>query len=239
MATEKVFAKGSAAPGPVMKDSIRIYSMRFCPFAQRTRLVLNAKGIKHETININLKDKPEWFLAKNPLGLVPTLETSAGEVIYESPITCDYLDEVYPEKKLLPSSPYEKAQQKMMLEHFSKVVPYLYTIPLGRRKGEDVSRLEAELKEKLAKFDQDLVDKKTKFFGGNSITMIDYMMYPFMERMAVAEIQYCLDHTPALKKWMQHMSEDPTVKETTFDVDTYKNFYKSYHEGKPDYDYGL
>ncbi|XP_058508230.1 glutathione S-transferase omega-1-like [Solea solea] len=239
MATEKVFAKGSAAPGPVLKDSIRIYSMRFCPFAQRTRLVLNAKGIKHETININLKDKPEWFLAKNPLGLVPTLETSAGEVIYESPITCDYLDEVYPGKKLLPSSPYEKAQQKMMLEHFSKVVPYLYTIPMGRRKGEDVSGLEAELKEKLAKFDQDLVDKKTKFFGGNSITMIDYMMYPFMERMAVAEIQYCLDHTPALKKWMQHMSEDPTVKETTFDVDTYKNFYKSYHEGKPDYDYGL
>lgn len=76
---------------------------------------------RHDTININLKDKPDWFLEKNPLGLVPTLETPAGEVIYESPITCDYLDEVYPENKLLPSSPYAKAQQKMMLEHFSKV----------------------------------------------------------------------------------------------------------------------
>lgn len=77
---------------------------------------------RHETININLKDKPDWFLEKNPLGLVPTLETPAGEVIYESPITCEYLDEVYPEKKLMPSSPYGKAQQKMMLEHFSKVM---------------------------------------------------------------------------------------------------------------------
>uniref|UniRef100_A0A672KWJ1 Inhibitor of nuclear factor kappa-B kinase subunit alpha n=1 Tax=Sinocyclocheilus grahami TaxID=75366 RepID=A0A672KWJ1_SINGR len=37
---------GSPAPGPVPKDHIRLYSMRFCPFAQRTRLVLNAKGIK-------------------------------------------------------------------------------------------------------------------------------------------------------------------------------------------------
>ena len=37
---------GSAAPGPVPKGSIRLYSMRFCPFAQRARLVLNAKGIK-------------------------------------------------------------------------------------------------------------------------------------------------------------------------------------------------
>uniref|UniRef100_A0A3Q1ERT0 Glutathione S-transferase omega 1 n=1 Tax=Acanthochromis polyacanthus TaxID=80966 RepID=A0A3Q1ERT0_9TELE len=75
-------------------------SMRFCPFAQRARLVLAAKGINHETVNINLKEKPDWFLAKNPLGLVPVLETSAGEIIYESPITCDYLDEVYAGKKL-------------------------------------------------------------------------------------------------------------------------------------------
>merc|ERR1712168_1151871 len=99
MATEKSFAKGSAAPGPVAKGHIRLYSMRFCPFAQRTRLVLNAKGIKHDTININLKDKPDWYFEKNPLGLVPTLETPTGQVIYESPITCEYLDEAYSDNK--------------------------------------------------------------------------------------------------------------------------------------------
>uniref|UniRef100_A0A3B5LDU1 Glutathione S-transferase omega n=1 Tax=Xiphophorus couchianus TaxID=32473 RepID=A0A3B5LDU1_9TELE len=93
MATEKCFAKGSPAPGPVPKGQLHLYSMRFCPFAQRTRLALNSKGIKYDTININLKEKPEWFLEKNPLGLVPALETSAGEVIYESSITCEYLDE--------------------------------------------------------------------------------------------------------------------------------------------------
>lgn len=76
---------------------------------------------RFETINIQLKDKPDWFLQKNPFGTVPTLETPAGEVIYESLITCEYLDEAYPEKKLLPSTPFGKAQQKMMLEDFSKV----------------------------------------------------------------------------------------------------------------------
>ena len=60
-------------------------------------------------------------MEKNPLGLVPTLETPSGQVIYESPITCEYLDEVYPNNKLLPSDPFEKAQQKMMLECYSKV----------------------------------------------------------------------------------------------------------------------
>ena len=80
--------------------------------------------LRHETININLKDKPDWYFEKNPLGLVPTLETASGQVIYESPITCDYLDEVYAEKKLLPADPFEKAQQKMMLENFSKVCSF-------------------------------------------------------------------------------------------------------------------
>ncbi|XP_026164312.1 glutathione S-transferase omega-1 [Mastacembelus armatus] len=239
MSTEKCFDKGSAAPGPIPKGHIRLYSMRFCPFAHRTRLVLNAKGIKYETININLKDKPEWFLKKNPFGLVPTLETSVGEVIYESPITCEYLDEAYPEKKLLPPSPFGKAQQKMMLEHFSKVVPYFYKIPAGRNNGEDVSGLEAELQEKFAKLNEDLVNKKTKFFGGESITMIDYMMWPFFERLEVFELKHCLDSTPELKKWTEHMSEDPTVKTTRLSVDTYKGFYKTYIQGKANYDYGL
>ncbi|XP_024152627.1 glutathione S-transferase omega-1 [Oryzias melastigma] len=239
MSTEKSFAKGSAAPGPVPKDQIRLYSMRFCPFAQRTRLVLHAKGIKFETININLKEKPDWFLQKNPLGLVPVLETPAGEIIYESSITCEYLDEVYPEKKLLPSSPFAKAQQRMMLEHFSKIVPFFYRIPSAKRNGEDVSGMEAEMKEKLGKLNEELVQKKTKFFGGDSITMIDYMMWPHFERTEVYGVMNCLDHTPELKKWMERMLEDPAVKATMFSIEAHRAFYKSFIDGKPDYDYGL
>lgn len=38
--------KGSALPGPVPEGLIRVYSMRFCPYAKRTLLVLRAKGIR-------------------------------------------------------------------------------------------------------------------------------------------------------------------------------------------------
>ncbi|XP_030603853.1 glutathione S-transferase omega-1-like isoform X1 [Archocentrus centrarchus] len=239
MSAEKCLTKGSAAPGPVPNGSIRVYSMRFCPFAQRTRLVLKAKGIKHETINVHLRDKPEWYLKKNPFGLVPTLETPAGEVIYESSITGEYLDEVYPEKKLLPSSPFAKAQQKMMLEHFSKVIPYFYKIPTGRKNGEDVSGLEAELKEKLAKLNEELINKKTKFFGGDSITMIDYMMWPWFERAEAYQFKQCLDSTPELKKWTELMLEDPAVKATIHSADAHKAFFKTFLDGNPNFDYGL
>ena len=82
---------------------------------------LSSMFFRHEVININLKNKPEWFFKKNPSGLVPVLETSQGQLICESAITCEYLDEAYPEKKLLPGDPYEKACQKMVFESFSKV----------------------------------------------------------------------------------------------------------------------
>ena len=85
---------------------------------------------RHEVININLKNKPEWFFKKNPLGLVPVLETSLGQLICESAITCEYLDEAYPGKKLWPSDPYEKARQKMVFESFSKVRVYEISAPI-------------------------------------------------------------------------------------------------------------
>ena len=64
------------------------YLCIYCFVLQRTRLVLAAKGIEYECININLKDKPEWFFDVNPVGKVPVIEHPDGKVIYESAICC-------------------------------------------------------------------------------------------------------------------------------------------------------
>ena len=31
-------------------------------------------GSRHEVVNINLSEKPDWYFDKNPVGTVPTLE---------------------------------------------------------------------------------------------------------------------------------------------------------------------
>ncbi|XP_061645000.1 glutathione S-transferase omega-1-like [Phyllopteryx taeniolatus] len=239
MTAAKCLSNGSAAPGPVPAGSIRLYSMRFCPFAQRTRLVLNAKGIKHNIVNINLKDKPDWFLEKIPVGQVPTLETSAGEVIRESTITCEYLDEAYPRKKLLPDTPFGKAQHKMLMENFSKIPPLTFKIVMGRQKGDDVSGLHSEIKDKFNNLKEDLVKKKSKFFSGNTVGMSDFMMWPWFERLEVFGLSNYFDDAPELKEWMKRMSEDPVVKVSGHSVDTYRAFFQTFKDGKPNYDYGL
>uniref|UniRef100_A0A1I8FCK2 Glutathione transferase n=1 Tax=Macrostomum lignano TaxID=282301 RepID=A0A1I8FCK2_9PLAT len=55
----------SGEPEPQLKPNLlTLYSMRFCPFAQRTRLVLQHKQLPHQIVNLNLVRKPDWFLAK-------------------------------------------------------------------------------------------------------------------------------------------------------------------------------
>ncbi|XP_076982071.1 glutathione S-transferase omega-1 [Tamandua tetradactyla] len=232
-------AKGSAPPGPVPEGLIRVYSMRFCPFAQRTLLVLKAKGIRHEVININLKNKPEWFFTKNPLGLVPVLENSQGQLIYESVITCEYLDEAYPGKKLLPDDPYEKACQKMVFELFSKV-PSLVRSFLGSRNKEDCSNIKEEFCKEFSKLEEVLTNKKTTFFGGNSLSMIDYLIWPWFERLEALELNECVTHTPKLRLWMAAMKEDPAVSALLTDVKVFRGFLDLYLQNSPEaYDYGL
>jgi len=77
-------------------------------------------SFRYETVNVDLKKKPEWFLERNPLGLAPVLEKD-DKIVYESAITCDYLDAVYPEEPLIPSDPYRQARDKMLLDRFGQV----------------------------------------------------------------------------------------------------------------------
>ncbi|KAG3264134.1 glutathione S-transferase omega 1, transcript variant X2 [Ictidomys tridecemlineatus] len=235
----KSLAKGSAPPGPVPEGLIRLYSMRFCPFAQRTRLVLKAKGIEHEIININLRNKPEWYFKKNPLGLVPVLENSQGQLISESTITCEYLDEAYPGKKLLPDDPYEKACQKMVFELFSKVPSLMANFIKGQNK-ENWSGLKEELKKEFSKLEEVLTNKETTFFGGNSVSMIDYLIWPWFERLEAVELNECVAHTPKLKLWIAAMKKDPTVSALLHDVKTHQGFLGLYLQNSLEaFDYGL
>ncbi|EAW49600.1 glutathione S-transferase omega 2 [Homo sapiens] len=202
----RTLGKGSQPPGPVPEGLIRIYSMRFCPYSHRTRLVLKAKDIRHEVVNINLRNKPEWYYTKHPFGHIPVLETSQCQLIYESVIACEYLDDAYPGRKLFPYDPYERARQKMLLELFCKILEY----------------------------------QNTTFFGGTCISMIDYLLWPWFERLDVYGILDCVSHTPALRLWISAMKWDPTVCALLMDKSIFQGFLNLYFQNNPNaFDFGL
>lgn len=84
-------------------------------------LNVSFKIFRFETVNINLKQKPDWFFAMNPVGLVPVLEFD-DKVVYESNVCNEFLDNVYPTPKLIPADFYEASRDKILWETFGKVM---------------------------------------------------------------------------------------------------------------------
>lgn len=75
---------------------------------------------RHDTVFIDLSDKPEWYLEKYPAGKVPALNYD-GKFLSESLLLADFLDELFPESPLWNNSPLQKILDKMFIESFGKV----------------------------------------------------------------------------------------------------------------------
>jgi len=237
--TEKAFAAGSEFP-ELAADKLRLYSMRFCPYAQRTRLVLDFLNIPHEVVNVNLKSKPDWFLARNPFGLVPVLEQN-DKVVYESAVCDEYLIDVHGSKGLIPSDPYVKARAKILMETNSKVTDKFYGL-LRAKTDEDKQKVVEELQKALNFLETSLTGK---YLGGDQASLLDLHVWPWMERMPMleelAEISVMsAEKFPKLNAWMKTMHELPAVQATRFSDNMHLGFVRSFLAGGvPDYDLGL
>jgi len=71
----------------------------------RLRVALNLKGLDYDYVSYSLRDgetRTPAYLALNPAGLVPTIETEDGQVLTQSLAIMEWLDEMYPDPPLLP-----------------------------------------------------------------------------------------------------------------------------------------
>jgi len=236
----------AGSPYPPLKDGkLRFYNMRFCPYAQRSLLVAYAKGVPLDIVNVDLKDKPEWLFEKNPGAKVPTIETAQGS-LYESLLVSDYLDEVYPKGPLYPKDPFKKTLDKIWMENISKVTGPFYRIFFAKGDAEKIKEGLKELLEGLELFDKELKKRGTLFFAGNEAPgMLDYMFWPWMERIPVLKLALpdALDYeaqkvkNAALEKWRQAMKNDPAVQAVYISPENHHLFMKSFaHNPKPNYD---
>ncbi|XP_078688498.1 glutathione S-transferase omega-1-like isoform X1 [Branchiostoma floridae x Branchiostoma belcheri] len=239
MQSERAMKRGSTCPPPPRPGKLRLYSMRFCPYAQRTRLFLAAKGIEHETININLKYKPKWFvIEKNPVGKVPVLEKD-GEIVFESLVCNEYLDHIYPENCLTPSDPMEKMQQNMLLSVFDQMVIGQFYSYLKASHEDEFSAVSKKLGFGLQHLEKALTQP---FFGGSRPGALDYNMWPWIERFSMMpnrSEELSVRRVPRLTAWMERMFEEPAVKACHMSPELYAQFGKTFREGNPDYDAGL
>jgi len=225
---------------PPFSGKLRIYSMRFCPYAQRTILVLNAKKIDYEVINVNLTEKPEWLLSKSPNGTVPALEVAKDVCIPESLVTAEYVEDKYPLPQLVSSNPLRKAQDKLIVENFAGVTTTFYKTLMS--KGEIDESLVTKFFQGLEAVQGELSKRGSKFLAGATPGMVDYMIWPWFERFGLllkyGSARFAIDKSKfsLLNAWIEAMKQDPAVAAHFLDLETHGKYLEGRLKGTPDYE---
>lgn len=93
-----------------MSLPLSLVSHALCPYVQRVAIVLHKKGAAFERRDVDLSDKPAWFLSISPLGKTPGL-IAGDEPIFESAVICEYLEEILA-PRLHPRDPVNRARHR-------------------------------------------------------------------------------------------------------------------------------
>ncbi len=161
-----------------MAAALKLISHKLCPYVQRAVIALTEKGVPFERIDIDLANKPDWFLKISPLGKVPVLlvETADGEAaLFESNVICEYIEETQGGAKLHPQDPLQRAQHRAWMEFGSAILSELW----GLETTGDPAVFETKRKAVAAKFAQ--VEKTLgagPYFAGEDFSLVDAVFAP-------------------------------------------------------------
>jgi len=98
---------------------IELYTHPMSPCAQKVRILLAEKKLDWIPHHVDLTQKENLspdYLRLNPLGVVPTL-VDDGQVIIESSIICEYLDDAYPHSGFRPQDAYATSRMRFWMKH--------------------------------------------------------------------------------------------------------------------------
>ena len=154
-------------------DPLTLVSHQLCPYVQRAAIALSEKAVPFTRVSVDLANKPDWFRAISPLGKVPLLQV-AGEVLFESSVILEYLDETQA-PSLHPVDPLARARHRAAIEFASAVlndIARFYNAPdaaaLDRRRD--------ELAAKFAWLERQLMDGP--YFAGSRFHLVDTVWGP-------------------------------------------------------------
>lgn len=188
-----------------------LVSHDLCPYVQRSVITLLEKEVPFERSDIDLADKPDWFLAISPLGKVPLLRVG-GSVLFESAVICEYLEEVTP-GGLHPKDPLEKARHRAWIEFASSLlndVAALYNAP----DREAFRAVKARMEQKFRHLEQAL--GKGPYFAGAGFSLVDAAYAPLFRYFdsveALAGLAFFAE-TPAVGRWRAELARRPSVRQ--------------------------
>jgi glutathione S-transferase len=193
-----------------MTSKPTLISFDICPFVQRAAIMLAEKGVPFERIDIDLDNKPDWFLAISPRGKVPLLKVG-DDVLFESAAIVEYLDETY-EPRLHPEDPVRRARHRAWMEFGSAALADVWTMETAF----DYKAFDAAivgLKDKFARLEAELGDGP--FFAGENFSIVDAVFAPVFRTFDVFDTIGdfgVFDGLPKVARWRAALAKRPSVQ---------------------------
>jgi glutathione S-transferase len=190
----------------------KLISFKLCPYVQRAAIVLAEKNVPFERIDIDLADKPDWFLALSPLGKVPVLvveQDGLEQVLFESAVIAEYLDDTL-EPRLHPADPLARARHRAWIEFASALLADFY----GLYAGDEASfraRLEA-IDVKLDRLEAEFGDGP--YFAGGAFSLADAAFAPALRYFELFDSvlgDRFFEARPKLAAWRRTLAGRPSV----------------------------
>lgn len=189
---------------------LTLISHHLCPYVQRAVIALTEKSVPFERIDIDLANKPDWFLAISPLGKTPVLKVG-DHAIFESAVILEYLEETQPHP-LHPVDALTRAEHRSWIEFGSSIlndIAGLYNAP-------DAVSFEAAARSISAKFAQ-IEARLTEgpFFAGSKFSLVDTVFGPVFRYFdvfdRVGDFGIFADK-PKLAAWRTAVAVRPSVQ---------------------------
>ena len=198
-----------------MAAALKLISHKLCPYVQRAVIALTEKGVAFERIDIDLGNKPGWFLKISPLGKVPvlTIETGGREVaLFESNVICEYIEETQSGAKLHPQDPLQRAEHRAWMEFGSAILADLW----GLETTTDPATFENKRQAISAKFARvEMALGEGQFFAGADFSLVDAVFAPIFRYFDVFDELTdtgVFRETPKVRKWRAELARRPSVR---------------------------
>ncbi len=195
----------------MQNENIELIAYKLCPYVQRSVITLKEKGVKYRRIDIDLSNKPGWFLERSPTGKVPVLTIDNEINIFESAVICEYLDELT-EGPLLPSDPTLKAFQRSWIEFASQTLDVISRY-YGAKDRESFYEAQAKLRDRFEKLEQAVIGP---YFSGVNFMMVDAAYAPVFRYFDVFAHLIQIELFDGLKKtniWRKQLASRQSVKD--------------------------
>lgn len=154
-------------------DELVLVSHALCPYVQRVAIALHEKGAAFRRVDVDLANKPDWFVAISPLGKTPLLQVDDA-VIFESAVILEYLEETIA-PPLHSATPLQRADHRGWIEFASSVLNDI----AGLYNAADPAAFAAKrgaLRAKFERLENRLVG--TPFFDGARFGLVDAAFAP-------------------------------------------------------------